>query len=103
MKDNGRIQRALRDAVQHAVREHKLLGYPIVVWRDGKVTWIPPEEIVLESDAVGVEASPHGPRAMATHGTALPKPTRCTVLPCFFARATTVRMSCTRLARSGRL
>ncbi len=38
-------QRAMRKAVREAVRRHKLLGYPIAVGRDGKVVWIPPEEI----------------------------------------------------------
>ena len=50
MRDNDRIRQALRKSIQDALREHKLLGYPIVVWKDGKVTWIPPEEIELESE-----------------------------------------------------
>ena len=37
--------RAMRKAVREAVRRHKLLGNPIAVGRDGKVVWIPPEEI----------------------------------------------------------
>ena len=37
--------RAMRKAVREAVRRHKLLGQPIAVGRDGKVVWIPPEEI----------------------------------------------------------
>ena len=37
--------RAVRKAVREAVLRHKLLGNPIAVWRDGKVVWIPPEEI----------------------------------------------------------
>jgi hypothetical protein len=53
MRDGTAIQEAMRQAVRDTVREHKLLGYPIVVWRDGKVVWVPPEEIVLpeETDA----------------------------------------------------
>ena len=47
LKDRPRIQRALRDAVQKAIRFHKLMGQPIVVWKDGKVVEIPPEEIEL--------------------------------------------------------
>lgn len=38
-------ERAMRKAVREAVLQHKLLGNPIAVWRDGKVVWIPPEEI----------------------------------------------------------
>lgn len=37
--------RAVRKAVRDAVLQHKLLGNPIAIWRDGEVVWIPPEEI----------------------------------------------------------
>ncbi|MFW6012415.1 MAG: hypothetical protein ACOC92_01755 [bacterium] len=37
--------RAVRKAVRGAILRHKLLGNPIAVSRDGKVVWIPPEEI----------------------------------------------------------
>ena len=47
LKDRPRVQKALRDAVQKAIRFHKLMGQPIVVWKDGKVVEIPPEEIQL--------------------------------------------------------
>ena len=47
MKDRPRVQKALRDAVQKAIRTLKLMGVPIVVWQDGKVVEIPPEEIQL--------------------------------------------------------
>lgn len=39
------ILEAVRRAVQIAIWKHKQLGQPIVIWRDGKVVWIPPEEI----------------------------------------------------------
>jgi hypothetical protein len=39
------IDQALRQAVQQALLRHRQLGFPIAVWRDGKVVWIPPEEI----------------------------------------------------------
>ena len=48
LKDRPRVQKALRDAVQKAIRFHKLMGRPIIVWKDGKVVEIPPEEIQLE-------------------------------------------------------
>lgn len=50
LKDRPRVRKALRDAVQDAIRIHKLMGVPIVVWRDGKVVEIPPEEIVLDDE-----------------------------------------------------
>jgi hypothetical protein len=32
------------------VLRHKKLGEPIVIWRDGKVVWVPPEEIEVPDD-----------------------------------------------------
>ena len=45
LKDEPRIQKALHDAVQKAIRFHKMMGRPIIVWKDGKVVEIPPEDI----------------------------------------------------------
>jgi hypothetical protein len=42
-----RAEMALKEAVALAIAEHKKMGHPIVVWRDGKVVKIPPEEIVV--------------------------------------------------------
>jgi hypothetical protein len=51
--DGTLIDLALKQAVQEALLRHKQAGNPVVVWRDGKIVWIPPEEIlVLEKDAV---------------------------------------------------
>ena len=46
--DEGAILKALEVGSRRAVRMHKLLGNPIAIWRDGKVVWIPPEEIQIE-------------------------------------------------------
>jgi len=43
--DLPRIARALRLAGREALRDHKLAGNPVAVWRNGRVEWIPPEEI----------------------------------------------------------
>jgi hypothetical protein len=37
---------ALKEAAAEAISEHKRIGRPIVVWRDGRVVKIPPEETV---------------------------------------------------------
>lgn len=37
--------RAVRKAVREALLRHKRLGQPIAVSEQGKVVWIPPEEI----------------------------------------------------------
>lgn len=36
---------AAQQAVRAALREHKLAGNSIAVWRDGKVVLVPPEQI----------------------------------------------------------
>jgi hypothetical protein len=38
-------------AVHEALRVHKLLGQSIVVWEDGKVKIIPPDQIPVNGDA----------------------------------------------------
>ena len=38
------VQRAIREAL----REHKLLGHSIIVWQDGAVVELPPEEIPVD-------------------------------------------------------
>jgi hypothetical protein len=45
------IERVFRLAVNDALRMHKRLGNPIATWKDGKVVIVPPEEIVIPSDA----------------------------------------------------
>lgn len=45
--------RAIRKAVREAGLRHKLLGQPIAVSRDGKVVWIPPEEIEIPPPETG--------------------------------------------------
>jgi len=38
------IDEAMNLAVRDAVQLHKEKGLPMVVWRDGKIVWISPEE-----------------------------------------------------------
>ena len=45
MKDNEFLLKAMDKAVNDALRVHKLLGQSIVVWEDGKVKIIPPDQI----------------------------------------------------------
>ena len=42
-----KAEMAMKEAVAEALAEHKRLGNPIAVWRDGKAVWVPPEEIVV--------------------------------------------------------
>jgi hypothetical protein len=41
------IDSALKMAGEKALLQHKKLGNPVALWHEGKVVWIPPEEIPL--------------------------------------------------------
>ena len=60
IRDNDALKTALALAAYDTLREHKLLGFPIVVWRDGKVVWVPPEEIVLPEQKNGAASESRG-------------------------------------------
>ncbi len=38
------VEAAVRASVREALIQHKQMGHPIAVWRNGQVCWIPPEE-----------------------------------------------------------
>ena len=48
--DREGMDRALARAVRQALLQHKRMGNPVAVWRDGKVVWIAPEEIVVSEE-----------------------------------------------------
>ena len=48
VNDTEAITAAMQEGVRKALLLHKKLGYPIATWQDGKVVWIPPEEIPVE-------------------------------------------------------
>ncbi|MBM2811005.1 MAG: hypothetical protein HW416_1764 [Chloroflexi bacterium] len=39
---------AMRQAVCEALLQHKRAGNPVAVWRNGRVEWIPPQDIPLD-------------------------------------------------------
>jgi hypothetical protein len=43
-----RVEAAMQRGVRQALWEHKQLGHYIIVWRDGKIVRVPPEEIDVE-------------------------------------------------------
>jgi len=49
MSDVGLIGRALARGAREALLRHKRAGSPICVERDGKIVWIPAEEIEIPS------------------------------------------------------
>jgi hypothetical protein len=46
--DTARVTEAVRQAGREARLLHKQRGVPLVVWQDGKVVEIPPEEIIVD-------------------------------------------------------
>ena len=47
--DPEKITHALAQGVRDALIKHKQAGNPIVVWRDGKIVWLKPEEIPVQA------------------------------------------------------
>jgi hypothetical protein len=43
------IDQALREAARDARRLHKAIGNPMATWQDGKVVWVQPENIVVDT------------------------------------------------------
>jgi DNA-binding XRE family transcriptional regulator len=48
--DADYITQAIQDGILFALRQHKMAGNPICIWKDNKVTWVPPEDIEVGLD-----------------------------------------------------
>ena len=46
--DDTRIDALAKEAVRDALREHKRKGQSVVVWQDGKIVTLAPEDIPVE-------------------------------------------------------
>ena len=46
--DDDRLNDLAQAAVRDALREHKRLGQSVVVWQDGKVVTLAPEDIPVD-------------------------------------------------------
>ena len=44
------IDRAIKEAIEKALWEHKQVGNPVAAWRDGKVVWLTPEELKIKPE-----------------------------------------------------
>ena len=51
--DGTLLDQAMQDAFRDACIHHKQGGVPLVVWRDGKIVEIPPEEIEIPPPVSG--------------------------------------------------
>jgi hypothetical protein len=45
LADKEKITQALAKGVHDALLRHKQAGNPVVVWQNGKMVWLKPEEI----------------------------------------------------------
>ena len=45
---NVKAEKAIKKAVAKTIQEHALTGDPIVIWRNGKVTWIPAKQLLQQ-------------------------------------------------------
>jgi hypothetical protein len=55
IQDIPRILHALRDSVQDALLDHKRVGNPVAIWKDGRVEWVQPEDIPETEGSRGKE------------------------------------------------
>jgi hypothetical protein len=51
-------EEALKEAVAEVIAEHKLAGYPLAVWRDGRVIHLSPEQIEVREHPAKYKPSP---------------------------------------------
>jgi len=54
------IDEAMRRGVREAIRQHRLAGVPMVVWRDGKIMHIPAEQLEKELEELDRAGHPPG-------------------------------------------
>lgn len=50
VRDGTAIDRAIERAGYAVVRRHRQLGVPLVVWHDGRVVEMPPENVRIPED-----------------------------------------------------
>jgi hypothetical protein len=47
LNDPSKVTQIIQSGIRDALLKHKQAGNQICVWRDNKVVWIPPEQIVI--------------------------------------------------------
>lgn len=50
MDDPHAVQRAVDRARRAALLDHKRNGRSIVIWENGRVVWVPPDQIMIDDD-----------------------------------------------------
>ena len=49
LNDSDKMTKIIQAGVNHALLQHKRMGNPICEWRDGRVVWISPEKIQVQT------------------------------------------------------
>jgi hypothetical protein len=50
IREGTLVDEAIRKATRDALLNHKRLGDPVVGWKDGKVVWIPADQIEVDEE-----------------------------------------------------
>ena len=45
---NLKAEKALKKAVAETIRDHARTGDPVVIWRNGKVVWVPANQLLRQ-------------------------------------------------------
>ncbi len=43
---NVKAEKAMKEAVAETIQDHARTGDPIVIWRNGKVVWVPAKQLL---------------------------------------------------------
>jgi hypothetical protein len=56
--DRAAVEAAIGKAVREAVLGHARAGHPIAVWRDGRVVWLEPAEVLASYGEMPITSPP---------------------------------------------
>ncbi|MCC2667514.1 MAG: hypothetical protein K0R24_1165 [Gammaproteobacteria bacterium] len=48
LNDPKKMKQIIQDGITAALIKHKQAGNPVCEWRDNKIVWIPPDQILVE-------------------------------------------------------
>jgi len=60
--DGRQIDEALRLAARDAIRKHALHDAPVVVWRDGRIAWVPAGELRAKTQRKSARKGTRSPK-----------------------------------------
>ena len=60
--DGRQVDEALRLAARDAIRKHALHDAPVVVWRDGRIAWVPARELGSKTQRKSTRKATRSPR-----------------------------------------